>query len=205
MEWTIPGLVDVRLIDFIGKEHKTLFLAKVDDFTHVFLAQALTSGVTRIDDHKGAYIDILSTSFFNRRLEILDAKTPVLLLFKIVWYRRSINQGKRGRIKRILRNRAKVPVSIMFPNCRFSIIYLHHDTAVRVLGQELQNGLDTRRSALSQVDMVGIGGITITTFNELGNILTDVGDTLGVGVRADTANIFKQQFSAGNGIGGIKF
>lgn len=65
--------------------------------------------------------------------------------------------------------------------------------------------MDTSRGSLGQKDLGGISWVSITLGNELGNALTDVGNSLRVRVGADRANVLEQQLCAGNSITGVEF
>lgn len=62
MERTLLRLVNVGLVHLISQEDDTVLLAKVDDLAHVLLAQALSSRVAGVDDHKSASVDTLLDS-----------------------------------------------------------------------------------------------------------------------------------------------
>ena len=83
---------------------------------------------------------------------------------------------------------------------RASPASLHHDAALFVLGQHLKNVLNTGRGALGQVDVLWLGGVAVATLDELGDVFTDMRDTLRVGICANAANVLEQKLGARNGV-----
>lgn len=78
-----------------------------------------------------------------------------------------------------------------------------HDTHFVVLDNHLQSQLDAGGGTLGQEDLGGIGSESITLLDELGNILADVRDTLGVGIGTDGSNVLQQQLGAIDSIAGV--
>lgn len=88
-------------------------------------------------------------------------KAPALGFVQVVWDGVGIKDRQGGSVEGILGNR-------------------DHDTHFVVLDNHLQSQLDTGRGTLGQEDLGGIGSISIAFLDELGHILSDVRDTLGV-------------------------
>lgn len=88
-------------------------------------------------------------------------KTPALGFIQVVWDGVGIEDGQGGGVEGILGNG-------------------DHDTHFVVLDNHLQSQLDTGGGTLGQEDLGGIGSKSIALLDELGHILSDVRNTLGV-------------------------
>lgn len=115
------------------------------------------------------------------RTQTTYSETPTLGLVQVVWHGVGIQNGESGGVKGVLGDG-------------------NHDADLVALNNHLERELNTGGSTLCQKDLGGIGGVPIALRDELCNVLTDVGNTLGVGVGTNRANVLEQQLGTGNGI-----
>jgi len=178
-------LIDVGLVDFIGKENNTLAMAEIDDLSYVFFRKTLSRGVSRVNDAQCTHICSLSSRVLDRGCHVIDVEGPLMAFIEVVWDRGGIEQGESGGVERILGDG-------------------NHNTSVMVLGDDLQNGLNARGCTLGQEDMFRVGRNAVSLFNELGYISADRRNALGMRVGTDTNDISKQHLSSQDRIHRIK-
>lgn len=87
------------------------------------------------------------------------SETPVLVLVQVVGHRACIEDSQSSSVEWVLRDR-------------------NHDSDIGVLYNHLEGQLHTSGCALRQIDLGGVGRVSIALSDELGDVVADVRNAL---------------------------
>eukprot|EP00050_Salpingoeca_kvevrii_P007718 m.298092 g.298092 ORF g.298092 m.298092 type:complete len:418 (-) comp13779_c0_seq1:654-1907(-) len=152
-EWAVL-VVGVFLVHLIGQEDEAVVLAELNNLAHHVLRENLARRIARVDDADGADLGAERLGRGEALLQLTAAKRPAVLLFKVVVDSATAEQRNGGRVERVLRHR-------------------HHDTIVYVTDKEVEHGLDRLGCAVGNVDLLGVGLVSIAVLDEAGHRLAD--------------------------------
>jgi len=148
-------LINVLLVHFISKEHNAALDAETDDLLHALNRKDVASWVVGVDDNKSTALDALSSSLLISAVELSWNESPASLFVQRITDLDTVLEGEQGSVERILGSRS-------------------HDTDLLVRADhEGKHVADSSRSTISDVDGVRVTRKTITSSDEVSNILTD--------------------------------
>jgi hypothetical protein len=173
-ELTLLG-VHVLLVDLVGHDEDVVLVAELDNLFEVAAAHDLTRGVSWVDHDNGAGNEPRLSTVVDLLLEGLSVQGPALIFLQVVGQESSVSEGKKRGVKGVLRNR-------------------HQDTIMGVSNQGLERSLHAFGSAISQVNIFGIRGDTISFTDEFRDGLAHVSPALrvlSVGTDRRVASLFE--------------
>ena len=115
--------VDVLLIHLICHDDERVLDAELDDFSHISIAQTLTSGVSWVDDDHGSWFDTVLFGLVQRSLQLRHLQRPVGRLIQKVLHSASSVQRQSSRVEGILRDRNHNAVTFVSDHQSDDIVY----------------------------------------------------------------------------------
>jgi len=176
-------IVHVLLVHLISKEDEAALDAETDNFLHAFNAENLAGWVVGIDHNKTTAFDALGGSLLVAALKLGGREGPASLLVERIANLDTVVEAEKRGIKRVLWSGS-------------------HDTNLLLLTNEkVEHVTDTSRGTISAVDGIRIAGNTITSSDEISNILTDERMALAEHVGARLEASVEKTLCTSNGIG----
>lgn len=129
---------NVGLVDFVGEDDKALLARELEDGADVLLGEGGAGGVAGVDDDDGASVDAGVLGLLVRLLDGVDVGAPVLGLIEEVGNASGVQDGERGGVERVLGDG-------------------NQDAALLIGANDVQEGVDSRRSTGREVDVLPVG------------------------------------------------
>lgn len=129
---------DVGLVDFVGEDDEALLARELEDGADVLLGEGGAGGVAGVDDDDGASVDAGVLGLLVRLLDGVDVGAPILGLIEEVGNAGGVQDGERGGVERVLGDG-------------------NQDAALLIGADDVQEGVDSRRSTGREVDVLPVG------------------------------------------------
>jgi len=161
--------VDVILIDFVSKKTDSVVIAELDDGSHGFEVIDLGGGISGVNDDHTDNLNSLCSCFLVLLFKVFNSDLPGLVLIRVVWDFSTAKIDNTTRVKGVLRAR-------------------DHDTRVAIRDMGRQNIQDGISGTISHLNVVRAAlNAFVSSFEGLGEALSDEGVTLGLGICTNTS------------------
>jgi len=148
-------LIHILLVHLISKEDNAVLDAETNNLLHAFNAEDLASWVVGVDDNKAAAFDALGSSLLIAAFKFSRGERPALLLVKRITDLDTIVEAEKRGVKWVLRSGS-------------------HDTNMILLAdKKVQHVTNSTRGTISAVNGVRVTRNTITSSDEVSDILTN--------------------------------